>query len=52
MKSINQYRLTPGFGGFNLCHMTPQRAALHAANAALSGPATHSSPVWREHDIK
>lgn len=30
VKSINQYRLTPGFGGLTLCHMQLRSAALHA----------------------
>ncbi|EHT6281543.1 hypothetical protein KXM28_004374 [Salmonella enterica] len=34
VKPINQYRLTPGFGGLALCHIKQQSAALHAAGAA------------------
>ncbi|MDF9090789.1 hypothetical protein OU595_23860 [Escherichia coli] len=34
VKSINQYRLTPGFGGLALCHIKQQSAAFHAAGAA------------------
>ncbi|HFI1358447.1 TPA: hypothetical protein ACGPH2_003508 [Escherichia coli] len=34
VKSINPYRLTPGFGGFTPVSHVPQRAAFHAANAA------------------
>ncbi|MMV34733.1 hypothetical protein ECD28_21200 [Salmonella enterica subsp. enterica] len=34
VKPINQYRLTPGFGGLALCHIRQQSAALHAAGAA------------------
>ncbi|MCD5374629.1 hypothetical protein LQQ57_27600 (plasmid) [Escherichia coli] len=35
VKSINPYRLTPGFGGFTpVSHGTTGRAALHAAGAA------------------
>jgi len=34
VKSINQYRLTPGFGGLLLCHMLQRSAAFHAAGAA------------------
>uniref|UniRef100_UPI0030C6D09D hypothetical protein n=1 Tax=Escherichia coli TaxID=562 RepID=UPI0030C6D09D len=34
VKSINQYRLTPGFGGSAMCHMKQLSAALHAADAA------------------
>ncbi|HCC7129392.1 TPA: hypothetical protein M8A29_004929 [Escherichia coli] len=37
VKSINQYRLTPGFGGLTLCHIKQQSAALHAADAAYVG---------------
>ncbi|HCN2865603.1 TPA: hypothetical protein N6R49_001926 [Escherichia coli] len=38
VKSINQYRLTPGFGGFILlCHMQQRSAAFHAAGAAYPG---------------
>ncbi|EHQ0040755.1 hypothetical protein LHS70_004714 [Escherichia coli] len=35
VKSINQYRLTPGFGGFTPYHMKQRSAAFHAADAAL-----------------
>ncbi|EFA4860382.1 hypothetical protein C2D57_26765 [Escherichia coli] len=34
VKSFNQYRLTPGFGGSAMCHMKQLSAALHAADAA------------------
>ncbi|ENA9683440.1 TPA: hypothetical protein ACQY9B_004353 [Escherichia coli] len=34
VKSFNQYRLTPGFGGSAMCHMKQLNAALHAADAA------------------
>ncbi|MFL9424372.1 hypothetical protein AB9F16_14590 [Escherichia coli] len=34
VKPINQYRLTPGFGGLALCHIKQQSAAFHAAGAA------------------
>ncbi|MFA8043603.1 hypothetical protein ACEOA1_25600 [Escherichia coli] len=34
VKSINPYRLTPGFGGLALCHIKQQSAAFHAAGAA------------------
>nr|AFB76417.1 hypothetical protein M55_005 [Escherichia coli]ARK35904.1 Hypothetical protein [Shigella sonnei]CEG62633.2 hypothetical protein [Salmonella enterica]AIR75037.1 hypothetical protein [Escherichia coli]AIT41591.1 hypothetical protein pHNAH46_005 [Escherichia coli] len=34
VEPINQYRLTPGFGGLALCHIKQQSAALHAAGAA------------------
>ncbi|WP_193361416.1 hypothetical protein [Escherichia coli] len=37
VKSINQYRLTPGFGGSAMCHMKQLSAALHAADAAYPG---------------
>ncbi|EOR8170350.1 hypothetical protein FU177_RS15845 [Escherichia coli] len=37
VKSINQYRLTPGFGGSAMCHMKQLNAALHAADAAYVG---------------
>ncbi|WP_284443957.1 hypothetical protein [Escherichia coli] len=37
MKSVNQYRLTPGFGGFvSVPHVTIV-AAFHAADAAYVG---------------
>ncbi|WP_334625761.1 hypothetical protein [Escherichia coli] len=34
VKSISQYRLTPGFGGLLRYHMKQQSAAFHAAGAA------------------
>ncbi|WP_407238664.1 hypothetical protein [Escherichia coli] len=37
VKSINQYRLTPGFGGFPRYHMQQWSAAFHAADAAYPG---------------
>ncbi|EKH4184031.1 hypothetical protein O7W59_004390 [Escherichia coli] len=37
VKSINQYRLTPGFGGLLLCHMLQRSAAFHAAGATYPG---------------
>ncbi|EPM3255521.1 hypothetical protein ACTT7J_003267 [Escherichia coli] len=37
VKSVNPYRLTPGFGGSAMCHMKQLSAAFHAAGAAYPG---------------
>ncbi|EFJ0453007.1 hypothetical protein [Escherichia coli] len=42
VKSINQYRLTPVFGGLALCHIKQQSAAFHAADAASEFDILHA----------
>ncbi|WP_407242774.1 hypothetical protein [Escherichia coli] len=36
VKSINQYRLTPGFGGFTSVSYETIESAFHAADAGIS----------------